>query len=312
MIEHFPSDSVIQNKYLKWYLELCSHQSTATIIEKHHIVPRSFGGPDSASNIAKLSPRQHFVAHMLLLRCTKGKFKRSAAMAAHYMLSGCKKHCRANIATSRIYEILRKEVSEAMKNRIITEQHRQNMRLGQLGKVIPDDQKRKLSEKLSKQKAFIAFNPANEKFEGTDLRKFCQDNGISYHTARKIGNQPIVLTSGKNKGWVFTTHQLSETEVNHLRETELFESKRNRTKAIEKTWNTRDTSKEIKARTFIELISPDGKHMNFTTLLEVSSKLNKPASSLQNAKTFPYVFMNGAWAGWTLVNYETSKRSVIK
>lgn len=34
--------------------------------EKHHIIPRSLGGTDKKNNIAKLSAREHFIAHMLL------------------------------------------------------------------------------------------------------------------------------------------------------------------------------------------------------------------------------------------------------
>jgi hypothetical protein len=37
-------------------------------IERHHIIPRSEGGSDDASNIVKLYPREHFVAHWLLYR----------------------------------------------------------------------------------------------------------------------------------------------------------------------------------------------------------------------------------------------------
>ena len=312
MIDNFPPDSIVQNKYLKWYLQLCSQHSAATTIEKHHIVPRSFGGSDEQANIVKLSPRQHFIAHMLLLRCTNGKYKRSAAMAAHYMLSGCKNHKRGNLATSRIYEMLRKEVSEAMKNRTITEQHRQNMRLAQKGKIISQEHKQKLSEKLSKHKAFIAFSPLNEKFEGPNLRQFCQEKLISYHTLRKIESAPVVLTAGKNRGWLFTTTTMSIEEASCLREAVLLKSKQNRTTATNKTWNDRDSSVELKPRTLIQLISPDGKDLKFTTLHEVSVKLNKPASSLQNAKVFPYIFTSGAWAGWTLMNYETSKRTVLE
>lgn len=36
------------------------------VTESHHIVPRCQGGNDSDSNIVKLTPRDHFVAHLLL------------------------------------------------------------------------------------------------------------------------------------------------------------------------------------------------------------------------------------------------------
>ena len=37
-------------------------------IEKHHIIPKSIGGPDIKENIVNFSARQHFVAHQLLVK----------------------------------------------------------------------------------------------------------------------------------------------------------------------------------------------------------------------------------------------------
>lgn len=35
-------------------------------IETHHVVPKCMGGPDSADNLVRLTPEEHFVAHQLL------------------------------------------------------------------------------------------------------------------------------------------------------------------------------------------------------------------------------------------------------
>lgn len=37
-------------------------------IEKHHILPRCMGGTDEKSNLVKLTAREHFVAHQLLVK----------------------------------------------------------------------------------------------------------------------------------------------------------------------------------------------------------------------------------------------------
>ena len=34
--------------------------------ERHHIIPKSLGGPNTKSNLVKLVPRQHYIAHLLL------------------------------------------------------------------------------------------------------------------------------------------------------------------------------------------------------------------------------------------------------
>lgn len=45
---------------------------TPAVFEKHHIIPRSLGGGDGAENIIKLSPEDHFFAHLLLAKAHGG------------------------------------------------------------------------------------------------------------------------------------------------------------------------------------------------------------------------------------------------
>ena len=56
--------------YLRIYNELITkaQDKTDTCIERHHIVPRCMGGTDKKSNIVKLSPEEHFFAHILLVK----------------------------------------------------------------------------------------------------------------------------------------------------------------------------------------------------------------------------------------------------
>lgn len=37
-------------------------------LERHHIIPRSMGGKDDAGNIVLLTPKQHYIAHLLLFK----------------------------------------------------------------------------------------------------------------------------------------------------------------------------------------------------------------------------------------------------
>lgn len=59
--------------YLKHYKLLIEKASKRTVdkniyTERHHIIPRSEGGTDDLSNIVRLYPREHFIAHWLLYR----------------------------------------------------------------------------------------------------------------------------------------------------------------------------------------------------------------------------------------------------
>ncbi len=41
-------------------------------LEEHHIIPRCLGGSNDKSNLAKLTPEEHFVAHQLLIKIHPG------------------------------------------------------------------------------------------------------------------------------------------------------------------------------------------------------------------------------------------------
>lgn len=70
--------------------------------ETHHIIPRCLGGTDDKSNLVKLTAREHFVAHYLLVKIKPGNFK---LINAALMMS-CTNKLRT---TSRTYEWMRKK-----------------------------------------------------------------------------------------------------------------------------------------------------------------------------------------------------------
>ena len=45
----------------------------SSYLEKHHIVPRSLGGDDTPGNLIRLTPEDHFFAHLLLAKIHGGK-----------------------------------------------------------------------------------------------------------------------------------------------------------------------------------------------------------------------------------------------
>lgn len=106
----------LQNKYTRWYYSIVQRAQTRvlsdnTYTEKHHIIPRSLGGNNSQENLVRLTAREHFVCHLLLIRMTDGKNKRSMCYAAWQMthVNGRPRHK----ACSRTYAYLRKALSES-------------------------------------------------------------------------------------------------------------------------------------------------------------------------------------------------------
>lgn len=83
------TDYFVSNHYLEKYLDLVSKPSAnALYTEQHHILPRAYSRligkkspDDSKSNLVKLSFVDHCRAHYYLYHCTKGKLKKSMAIA---------------------------------------------------------------------------------------------------------------------------------------------------------------------------------------------------------------------------------------
>lgn len=96
------------NKYSLWYfniIDVAKSRNLQTSIEKHHIIPKSLGGDNSPSNIANLTPREHFICHLLLTKFTTGKERIKMLYAFNRMHYGKNRY----ISNSKHYEKIREE-----------------------------------------------------------------------------------------------------------------------------------------------------------------------------------------------------------
>lgn len=60
-------------KYTKWYFNLIDSRKNIIrdiniFTEKHHIIPKSLGGSNIKDNIISLTPREHYICHLLLMK----------------------------------------------------------------------------------------------------------------------------------------------------------------------------------------------------------------------------------------------------
>ncbi len=85
--------------------------------ERHHILPKCIGGSNESSNIVKLTAREHFICHRLLVRMhpNNAKIKYAAWAMCHQRNS--RKMKRTYRITSRTYETLKQEFQLAARNR---------------------------------------------------------------------------------------------------------------------------------------------------------------------------------------------------
>lgn len=108
--------------YIKAYECLISKAKNRKIegySESHHIVPRCLGGNDSKSNLVDLTAREHFIAHLLLVKIHKNNFKLIKAVAMM-----CVGQCERKI-TNRLYGKYRELFKFAMSEAQIGEKNSQ-------------------------------------------------------------------------------------------------------------------------------------------------------------------------------------------
>ena len=84
--------------------------------ESHHIIPKSLGGSDSKDNLVRLSAREHFVCHWLLVKMYKTSKRSYYKMlrALNMMCSCMNKNQQRYHSYSRIFARYREDFSKAM------------------------------------------------------------------------------------------------------------------------------------------------------------------------------------------------------
>lgn len=108
------------NKYTTTYYSIIYNAQarpldTSIYTEKHHIIPKSLGGLNLSNNMVRLTAREHFVCHLLLIKMLTGNDKHKMAYALSRMLTSNKNHNRYS-PSSKLYEVSRKYRSEAISN----------------------------------------------------------------------------------------------------------------------------------------------------------------------------------------------------
>lgn len=109
------------NRYNK-FMNALKNQVVEGYTEKHHIIPRSHGGTNDESNIIRLTPRQHYVAHWMLWKA----YGKEMTTAFNYM-NGIKRYGKR--LNSKTFEILKIEEIQRQKNKVFSEETRKKMSL---------------------------------------------------------------------------------------------------------------------------------------------------------------------------------------
>lgn len=151
-----------QNKYTNSYFRLVDRAANREVqgyTETHHIVPKSLGGTDASSNLVKLTAREHFICHLLLIKMVDDTVKYKMVYAA-WQQSRPRPYTSLKVS-SRIYEMLRMEMSASYKGRArppFSDQWKANMKAGAASRKkveMTEERLLQIRESVAKRKKLI-------------------------------------------------------------------------------------------------------------------------------------------------------------
>jgi hypothetical protein len=108
-----------ENKYTKIYYRLIEKRKNEPpndYSERHHIIPKSLGGSNE-NNLVRLTPREHFVCHLLLTKMVDGEAKQKMHWALHRMAFS------RNDKTQRKYSSKEYTLARNIHSRFLKENH---------------------------------------------------------------------------------------------------------------------------------------------------------------------------------------------
>lgn len=148
-------------------------------IEKHHILPRCIGGSNYENNLVKLTAREHFIAHKLLVRIYPENHSLSYALWGMCMKS--KNTNGRYITSSRDYENIKNKMSLITKSRLKKHNH-------WVGRKHSKKSKEKMSESAKKRKI------------STEMEKQRRDGISNGHKNKPLTKEHIANISESKKG----------------------------------------------------------------------------------------------------------------
>lgn len=179
--------------YEKIYLDLVTRAKDRVLesyAEKHHIKPRCMGGGDEIENLVALTPEEHYVAHMLLVKIYPGNKK--LIFAANMMAN------RNNKAYGWIKRKFAIEIKKQNKGQQLTEEQYQKLLRNVKGKKKTEEHKEAIRKAKLKQ---IEYKGSI--YTGYD--ELLEKTGVSRHLYLKhyvYGRDPEPFIGNKTYGMI--------------------------------------------------------------------------------------------------------------
>lgn len=177
-------------------------------VERHHVIPKCMGGLDDESNIARLTPEEHYIAHQLLVKMHPDNKK--LVYAAWAMTHGPRrnnkkygwlkrKRSAAQIGATHTEETKLK-ISAAAKGRKLSDNAKESLHSARRGSKNSDDHNRKVSLALSGKKKseahLAALREARKRTVYTpELRE-----KLAANRGKKLNENQLAALLAANKG----------------------------------------------------------------------------------------------------------------
>ena len=179
--------------------------------EKHHIKPRSLGGNNDKENLVKLTAREHFICHWLLIKMyDKGTVERNKMLCALWRMQSQPTKDKYRYINSRTYEYLRIEFAKIVsKANSINQQGNKN---SQFGKKWYTNRNTGESKKFKEKPVEDFWIEGRNLFKGNELWSIITKHKISYNKKRITSEQYLKY---KEQGLISKDGKISEYYISH-------------------------------------------------------------------------------------------------
>lgn len=199
----------LDNKYTKYYYDIINRVKSREIVgysERHHIIPKCIGGSNDALNIVKLTAREHFICHRLLIKMVDASQKHKMAFAAWQQGRSAKYH---NVKiTARTYAVLKEQLSITYKGKRrapFSDKAKENMKIAaktRKKQVYNEQQLEKLRSLGEQRRGQVLSAEHKEKISKANKGKVLTDTHKEKIRESKIGHKHTAETVEKIKSIV--------------------------------------------------------------------------------------------------------------
>lgn len=129
----------LANKYTRLYYQIINRgiqrKTPIGYSERHHIIPRSLGGSNLKTNLVRLTAREHFICHWLLVKMLDGNNLIKMKQAFWRMLVKGAPTQERYIPNSHTYQLLRLQYGSLRKGIITSHETKEKISKANTGKV---------------------------------------------------------------------------------------------------------------------------------------------------------------------------------